>query len=208
MVLVMNFSIKNVINTRISVNNFQPNRPLEDDVIASLVDLAAKSPTAYNLQNWRFIAVRSESAKMRLKSAAFGQEKIINSSVNFIICGTLEAHKQLRSVLQASLEANIMEQKIVDAWVMQIASYKDNLILQRDEAIRSASLAAMSLMLSAQDMGLGSCAIGGFDSTQIAYEFGLSSTEIPVIIIAVGYPTSDNWPQKPRKSLSEVLTII
>ena len=75
----------------------------------------------------------------------------------------MEAHKQLRSALQPSLEANIMEQKVVDAWVTQIASHEGNFILQRDEAIRSASLAAMSLMLSAQDIGLGTCAIGGFD---------------------------------------------
>ncbi|MGQ9374284.1 nitroreductase family protein [Acinetobacter tandoii] len=204
----MNTSIKNIINTRISVNSFQPNRPLGDDVITSLVDLATKSPSAYNLQNWRFIAVRSESAKMRLQAAAFGQDKILNCSVNFIICGTLEAHKQLRSVLQPSLEANIMEQKVVDAWVTQIASHEGNFILQRDEAIRSASLAAMSLMLAAQDIGLGTCAIRGFDATQVAYEFGLNSTEIPVLIVAVGYATSNNWPQKPRKSLSKVLTII
>ncbi|AOA57088.1 nitroreductase family protein [Acinetobacter larvae] len=204
----MNTSLKNIINTRISVNSFQPNRPLKDEVITSLVDLATKSPSAYNLQNWRFIAVRSESAKIRLQAAAFGQDKILNCSVNFIICGTLEAHKQLRSALQPSLEANIMEQKVVDAWVTQIASHEGNFILQRDEAIRSASLAAMSLMLSAQDIGLGTCAIGGFDGTQVAYEFGLNSTEIPVLIVAVGYATSNNWPQKPRKPLSKVLTII
>lgn len=196
------------MNSRISVNNFQTNRPLEAEIITSLIDLATKSPTAYNLQNWRFIAASSESAKIRLKSVAFGQEKILHSSVSFLICGTLEAHKHLRSVLQPSVDANIIEQKVVDAWAMQTASYEGNLILQRDEAIRSASLAAMSLMLAAQDLGLGSCAIGGFDATQVALEFGLSSTEIPVIIIAIGYPTSNNWPQKPRKPLSEILTII
>jgi nitroreductase len=63
-------------------------------------------------------------------------------------------------------------------------------------------------MLAAQDIGLGTCAIGGFDGTQVAYEFGLNSTEIPVLIVAVGYATSNNWPQKPRKPLSKVLTII
>jgi putative NAD(P)H nitroreductase len=204
----MNSSIEKVINSRISVNNFQPNHFLEDDVITSLVDLATKSPTAYNLQNWKFIAVRSKEAKIRLKSAAYGQEKIINASVNFIICGTTEEHKQLRSTLQPCLEANIMGQKIIDDWVAQIAAHEGNNIIQRDEAIRSASLAAMSLMLAAQDIGLGSCAIGGFDAAQITHEFKLTSTEIPVIIVAVGYSKNNNWPQKPRKPLSQIMTII
>ena len=204
----MNTSIKDLINTRISVNNFEPNRPLEDEVITSLVELATKSPTAYNLQNWRFIAVCSKSAKIRLKDAAFGQEKIFNSSVSFIICGILEAHKQLRSTLQPSLDANIMGQKVVDAWVTQIASHEGNEILQRDEAIRSASLSAMTIMLAAQDIGLGSCAIGGFDAIKVAHEFELNANELPVMIVAVGYPAGNNWPQKPRKPLSKVLTII
>lgn len=204
----MNSSIEKLINSRISVNNFQSNKFLEDEVITSLVDLATKSPTAYNLQNWKFIAVRSKEAKIRLKSVAYGQEKIMNASVNFIICGTTEAHKQLRSALQPSLEANIMKQKIIDDWVAQIASHEGNKIIQRDEAIRSASLAAMALMLAAQGAGLGSCAIGGFDATLMAHEFELTSTEIPVIIVAVGYSNNNNWPQKPRKPLSQIMTII
>lgn len=204
----MNIYIKELIDNRISVNDFQLNRPLEDEVITSLVDLATKSPTAYNLQNWRFIAVRSESEKKRLRAVAFGQEKIFNSSVSFIICGTLDAYKQLRSTLQPSLEANIMDQKLIDAWVTQIASYKGNEILQRDEAIRSASLAAMAIILGAEAMGLGSCAIGGFDAVKVAHEFELNSNEVPVMIVAVGYPTASNWPQKPRKATSKVLTII
>ena len=204
----MNSSIEKVINSRISVNSFQPNQFLEDKVIASLVDLATKSPTAYNLQNWKFIAVRSEEAKRRLKSVAYGQEKIMTASVNFIICGMTEAHKQLRSALQPSLEANIMGQEIIDDWVAQIASHEGNKTIQRDEAIRSASLAAMSLMLAAQGMGLGSCAIGGFDATLMAHAFELTSIEIPVIIVAVGYSKNNNWPQKPRNPLSQVMTII
>ena len=66
----------------------------------------------------------------------------------------------------------------------------------------------MSLMLAAQGMGLGSCAIGGFDATLMAHAFELTSIEIPVIIVAVGYSKNNNLPQKPRKPLSQVMTII
>lgn len=205
----MNISIQSAIETRTSVNNFQPDRPLDDDAIATLVDLATKAPSAYNLQNWRFIAVRSEDAKARLKSAAFGQQKVGDASVAFIICGTLAAHGHLRTALKPSVEANIMDQRTVDAWVAQVTeSHQDDPALQRDEAVRSASLAAMTLMLAAQGMGLGSCAMGGFDGAQVAREFELATTELPVMIVAVGHPAVSNWPQKPRKPLPEVLAIV
>lgn len=205
----MNTSVQSAIETRTSVNNFQPNRPLDDDAITTLVDLATKAPSAYNLQNWRFIAVRSEDAKARLKSAAFGQQKVVDASVTFIICGTLAAHGHLRAALQPSVDANIMEQRVADAWVAQAtASHEDDSVLQRDEAVRSASLAAMTLMLAAQDMGLGSCAMGGFDAERVIQEFELSVTELPVVIVAVGHPEISNWPQKPRKPLPEILAIV
>lgn len=205
----MTQTIQSVIESRTSVNNFQTGRPLGNEVIASLVRQATQAPSAYNMQNWRFIAVRSEEAKARLKSAAFGQQKIMDASVAFIICGTLAAHTQLANVLKPSVEASIMDHSVVNAWVAQAsASHESNSVLQRDEAMRSASLAAMTLMLAAQGMGLGSCPMSGFDATQVVLEFGLAATELPVVIVAVGYPTTGNWPQKVRKALPEVLSVV
>lgn len=205
----MTQTIQSAIESRTSVNNFQTGRPLAPETIASLVRLATQAPSAYNMQNWRFIAVQSEEAKARLKSAAFGQQKIMDASVAFIICGTLAAHTQLAKVLKPSVEATIMKQATVNAWVTQAStSHEGNSVLQRDEAMRSASLAAMTLMLAAQGMGLGSCPMSGFDATQVAREFELAATELPVVIVAVGYPATGNWPQKMRKALSEVLSLV
>lgn len=69
----------------------------------------------------------------------------------FIICGTLSAHQQLATALQPSVAAQIMEQRTVDGWVKQATtSHENDAVLQRDEAVRSASLAAMTLMLAAE----------------------------------------------------------
>lgn len=46
--------------------------------------------------------------------------------------------------------------------------YKDNCQLQRDEAIRSGSLAAMTLMLVAKGQGLVSTPMIGFDAAAVS----------------------------------------
>lgn len=51
--------IQRAIESRVSVNYYDPDRTLSDDVIQSLVAQATRAPSAYNFQNWRFIAVRS-----------------------------------------------------------------------------------------------------------------------------------------------------
>lgn len=84
-------------------------------------------------------------------------------------------------------------------------AHQNNAQLQRDEALRSASLAAMTLMLAARGMGLSTGAMGGFDPVAVCSEFGLNATDIPVMLVTAGYPAQGNWPQKPRRPLAEVM---
>ena len=204
----MTLSMQQTIEARNSIHQFQPGRPLDGDTVATLARLATTAPTAYNLQNWRLIAVCSEDAKARLKASAFGQQKIADASAAFLVCGTLAAHRQLAAVLQPSVAAGIVKQAVADAWVAPAgAAHEGNAQLQRDEAMRSASMAAMTLMLAAQDLGLGSCAMGGFNAEAVAREFGLGALELPVMIVAVGHPAAGNAPQKLRRPLDEVLAV-
>lgn len=202
-------SIKVLIESCVSTNYYDANRHLSNNVITELVRLATRAPSAYNFQNWKFIAVRSREAKTRLKAVSYGQQKVVDASVTFIICGTLAAHEQLPHALQPSVDAGILNQSTFDAWVaMAQESHPGNLQLQRDEAFRSASLAAMTLMFAAQGMGLSTGSVGGFDALGMAREFGLSVREVPVILVTVGYPAAGNWPQKLRKPLDEVIEFV
>ncbi|KKJ02483.1 nitroreductase family protein [Burkholderia gladioli] len=199
-------SLENLLKTRISTNRYDPARTLSDAQIDELVALATTAPSAFNLQNWKFVAVRSEAAKARLLPLAYGQQKVADAAVTFIVCGTLEPHRTLPAALSPSLEQGIIDQAVFDGWTGAATNmYANNPAFQRDEAIRSASLAAMTLMIAAQDRGLASGPMIGFDPAGVASVFGLAPTEVPVMLLTVGYAESGNWPQKPRKPTAEVL---
>ncbi len=184
-------TITETIKTRISANSYDPQRTLSDQQISDLIELATHAPSAFNLQNWRFVAVRSEEAKSRLLPLAYRQQKIVDAAVTFIICGTLKPHESLPASLQPSVDASILDQATYDTWVNAAQGmYGDNPALQRDEAIRSGSLAAMTLMLAAKGQGLDSTPMIGFDPSAVAEAFGLSANEIPVMLVAVGYAGS------------------
>ncbi|WP_366299540.1 nitroreductase family protein [Pseudomonas atacamensis] len=201
--------IANIIKSRISANSYDTERSLSDQQVAELIELATHAPSAFNLQNWKFLAVRSAEAKARLLPLAWGQQKIVDAAVTFIVCGTLNPHETLPSALKPTLDAGIIDQAIYDMWVGAAEGmYKENPQLQRDEAIRSGSLAAMTLMLAAKGQGLVSTPMIGFDQSAVAKEFGLSDLEIPVMLVTVGYPGATNWPQKPRKAVNDVLQFV
>ncbi|MBC3948581.1 nitroreductase family protein [Pseudomonas folii] len=202
-------AIADVIKTRISANNYDTERRLSDQEIADLIDLATHAPSAFNLQNWRFIAVRSEEAKVRLLPLAYGQQKVMDSAVTFIVCGTLNPQETISASLKPSMDAGVIDKAVYDMWVGAAQGmYAENPQLQRDEAIRSGSLAAMTLMLAAKGRGLDSTPMIGFDPAAVAQAFNLSAVEIPVMLVTVGYPGETNWPQKPRKAVNEVLQFV
>ena len=195
-----------ILEARTSTTRYRAGMPVTNDQIIELVRCATLAPSAYNLQNWRFIAVVSDAAKARLCDAAYGQQQVKDAGVTFIVCGTTDAHKSLANALQASVDAEIISPQVQTSWVdAATASHQDNAQLQRDEAFRSASLAAMTLMISAQGMGLASGAMSGFDENALRQAFELSEQELPVMLVTVGHGAENNWPQKCRLPVETVL---
>jgi len=202
-------NIAELIHARTSASSYDSTRTLSEAEISELVELATQAPSAFNLQNWKFIAVRSAEAKARLLPLAFGQPKVVEAAVTFIICGTLEPHLTIEAALKPTLDAGIIDEAIYNGWVGAVQNmYGTNPGFQRDEAIRSGSLAAMTLMLAAQGKGLVSCPMIGFDQAGVADAFGLQANEVPVMMVTVGYAGPSNWPKKPRKAVSDVLALV
>lgn len=201
--------IRHYLESRSTTGKYDPAKKITAETISELVRLATYSPSAFNLQNWKFVAVHSEDQKSKLCQAAYGQRQVIDASVTYIICGDLEGYKTLGDALQPSVSEGIITEEIKATWVgMVTESHQDNSELRRDEAIRSASLASMSLMFAADEQGLSTGVVGGFDTEAVQSAFNLPSSILPVMLVTVGYPTAGNWPQKMRKPLHDVLEII
>jgi nitroreductase len=205
----MNHPALEIITQRVSSNHFDPAFRIDDATIRELISYASEAPSAYNLQNWRFIAVRSSERKQDLMALAYGQEKVANAAVTFIVCGVLEPHRGLRAAMQGFHEDGHIDQDFLEEWIEEAAAaYEDEPGVQRDEAIRSASLAAMNLMIAAQAMGLASGPMIGFDAEAVSVAFNLGPIEIPVMLVAVGRAAPGNWPRKRRRPVDQVLDLV
>ena len=136
---------------------------------------------------------------------AYGQQKVADAAVTFIVLGDLQAHTRLPDILMQSVQAGIFDQTTADNMVGMATQMYANPAAQRDEAIRSAAMAAMTLMLAAEAKGLVSGPMIGFDPVGVKREFQIAERYLPVMLLAVGHSASGNWPRKPRLPLGEVL---
>jgi len=199
--------IFSAINGRTSANNFDPTHVMTHEEITELAELANQTPTSFNQQNWRLVAVNTPAAKARLKAAAYNQPKVGDAAVTFVLVGKVGGHKDLPVLIKPMLDGGHIDQAAFDGWIgMANGMYDGKEQFQRDEAVRSASMAAMTLMYAAYGKGLVSGAMIGFDPVAVSAECKLAADEIPVMLIAVGRPADGNWPRKVRRSVAEVLS--
>lgn len=196
-----------LIENRVSANLFDAGHRLSEDEIEALVRLATRAPTAYNFQNWRFIAVRTPAAKDRLRRLAHGQAKVAQAAVTFIICGLPPDPTDLPTRLSAFVDAGHMPAETASLWHDSARTQYADPQVAHDEAVRSATLGAATLMYAAEAMGWASGPMIGFDAAGVAREFDLGPREVPVMLIAVGRAAPGNWPQKPRRPLADVLRV-
>src|ERR1700690_3739100 len=149
--------IVQAIRDRRSINFFDPNKKVSDEKLRELLELANLSPSSFNLQPWRVIAVRDPERKKVLRRCAFDQPKAEEASAVLIMIAD-----------PAGLEENI--DRMLDSWVslgfikpemratydgMARGLYETRDSLKRKIfAVKNTALFAMNIMLAAKGLGL------------------------------------------------------
>lgn len=202
-------NLSQLLNQRSAYYNYDANEVIDKQTIEQLVADAVKAPSAYHLQNWHFIAVTTPESKDKLYQVAYQQTKIKTAPVTFIICGDTEGYKHLPSALKPSVDEGVLPQDMATNFVTAAHnSHAGNPTLRRDEAIRSASLTSMVLMLAAEDKGFATGAMSGFDTERLQAAFDLPEHILPVMLVTVGKPTTPRFSPKPRLPIQDKLTIL
>jgi nitroreductase len=195
----------NLIRHRATVERFDPERQLDEDEIRALVRDAVQAPSSFNIQHWRFVAVRRPQDKQRLTDAAYGQRQVADAAVTFIVLGDTCGTEKLPGIIERAVADGAMPDGKGAAWLRLANQIYADPEIARDEAIRSGSLAAMVLMLAAEARGLGSGALSGFDAARVMAEFEIDERYVPVMLLCVGHATGSSGVRQPRLSVDEVL---
>jgi nitroreductase len=150
--------------------------------------------------------VRNEDDKEKLCRAAFGQQQVRNAAVTFIVLGDVEGLEKLPRINREAVRQGALPAAKAEAWERFAAEAYADPRAARDEALRSASLASMTLMLAAEARGLATGALSGFDPGRVCADFDIEPRYLPVMLIAVGYPAGSAHTQQPRLTIDEILS--
>ena len=188
---------------RHSVRIYEPGLEIGDRDLKQIFDTVVLGPSSFNIQHWKFVVVRDQARKTELRGFAFGQAQVEAAAAVVLVCGCLNAYEDA-SRIYADADAAAREKYVP----MIEGAYKDQPALQREEAVRSGSLAAMSLMYAAKAIGWDSGPMIGFDGAKVGAMLQLDSNTVPVMMIVLGKALGGVQPQRGyRRPVEEVVKL-
>lgn len=189
------------IHKRRAVKHYDAGFEMPEEDQIQLLSLAMLSPTAFNIQNWRFVIVRDKSLRKQIREVAWDQAQVTDASLFIVLCADLHSWRKdpARYWHNAPQEAQ-------DFIVPAIHQYYNELDqVQRDEAMRSCGIAAQTLMLAAKSMGYDSCPMDGFDYEAVGKLINLPQNHVVAMFVAIGKATKEAWPRGGQLPMSEVV---
>lgn len=194
--------VKTAIKTRRANKQFEPQHKMTEAEIDELISLAMLSPTAFNIQNWRFVVVRDSELRSQIRAAAWDQAQVTEASLLIILCADLKSWEKEPERYWRNVPA-----EVTDFMVPAIDNYyRDRDQIQRDEAMRSCGIVAQTLMLAAKDMGYDSCPMDGFDFDAVGELINLPEDHTIAMFVAIGKSIREPLP-RPGQLPMEAVTV-
>lgn len=192
---------KQAIKLRRSVKHYDPAHEMSDMEVDELLSLALLSPTAFNIQNWRFVIVKDLELRERIRKVAWDQEQVTDASLFIILCADLKAWEKMPERYWRNAP-----QEVLDFVLSSIDNYyRGKEQVQRDEAMRSCGIAAQTLMLAAKSMGYDSCPMDGFDFDAVGRIINLPEDHVIAMFMAIGKAVREARPRGGQLPMSEVV---
>lgn len=199
-----------LFRSRRSVHEYS-DEPLDEETLVEMFDRVRYTPSGYNLQPWEFVVLQEEESKAALAAAAYGQEHVETAAASVVVLGNTDPAAHAERVFDDWLAKGYLPSEDVrDDLLGQVEGMTD----QPDEenrvwTTRSTSLAAMTLMYAAWDLGVASCPMEGFDPDAVREVVGAGGDYEPVMIVTLGYPAEGTGDiendRKERRSVDEIV---
>ena len=193
---VLNDQSLDIIFRQARSHNAWQDKPVSDDLLKQLYDLTKMGPTSANSSPGRFVFIKSDEAKEKLKACLDegNVSKSMTAPVVAIIGMHMEFYEQLPKLFPHT-----------DARVWFVGKAEKI----QETAFRNSSLQGAYLMLAARSLGLDCGPMSGFDNAKLDAAFFPEGKVKSNFICALGYgDDSGLYPRGPRLGFNEAAEIV
>ena len=179
------------IRTRRAIRAYDPTYRLGDAELVALLHAARHAPSAFNIQHCRYVVVKDPALRADLRKVAWDQPQVTDAAVLVVVCADMAAWKKdpARYFDGAPMEVRDQMAGMIRDYYMGREQ------VQRDETMRSAGLAAQTLMLAATARGYQTCPMDGFDYDAVGKLINLPADHVVAMFVVIGRATQAALPR-------------
>ena len=191
------------VRGRRAVKHFDPQHAITEQEIQEIMSLVLLSPTAFNIQHWRFVLVRDPALREAIRAVSWMQAQITEASLLVIVCADISAWKK-----QPHRYWRNADPETRDGIVGAITEYYDGREqVQRDEAMRSCGIAAQTMILVAHAMDYDSYPMDLADFEAVPRLIHLPPDHAIGLFVVLGKGRQEPRPRGGQLAFDEVVLI-
>lgn len=178
---------------RQSVREFDVNQTIAREELMEMLEEAATTPSACNLQAWKYVVCDSEEQRQKLRASVlpFNWRHFDSAPTTVFILGDAYAYRVYRELWTAVYEReDISKERLEEIFSTFLPLYEnaDRSFLERDATIDAAML-AMSLLLVIRAHGYEAVPWAGYNPEEMVELLGQDKERfVPVMAISLGVP--------------------
>jgi nitroreductase len=197
--------ITQVLLDRRATRSFKPDEVVPDEYLDAILSFGAQAPSGYNLQPWRFIVVRDEENRRRLKRAAMNQAKVAEAPVVIIAVGVKsDLEPRADYVLREGARRGAGKFEDVEGSKRGAMKFLSTIPLEV-WLNRHTMIAVTTMMLVAESYGFDTAPMEGFDPEAVRREFSIPAEEEVVALLAIGRAQDLDKPYPGRFPLEQIV---
>ena len=85
----MTLDVASAILQRRATKVFDAEHRMQEQDLETILGLARRMPTAFNIQNWRFVAVTDPELRREIRKVAWDQPQVTDASVLLVLCADI-----------------------------------------------------------------------------------------------------------------------
>ena len=175
---------------RRSIRHYE-STPIPQSGLTELLRLAARAPSAFNAQPWRFVVVQDPALKAALSAAAYGQQQILRAPATIVLYSDMV---DALDRMPDSMHPDLPQDKR-DAGVESFrATFANQSEAERETwGQAQANIALGYLLLLADSKGYATSPMLGFQPEKVKTLLGLPEhVRIPALV-SIGYPAEEGF---------------
>ncbi|MDP2312006.1 MAG: nitroreductase family protein [Pseudomonadota bacterium] len=184
-------TVPDAIEARRSVRKYTA-APVPDADLTRIITLAGRAPSAWNVQPWRFVAVRDPAVRAQLQQAAYGQPQVGAAPVVIVVYSDMLGAME---ILPETTHPGMSE----DSRAATVAQVRGIFGAQPDAAREGwgnaqSYLSVGFLLLAAQSLGYATSPMLGFDAAAVKTLLGIPAHATVPALVALGVAAEDGFP--------------